>query len=128
MRFSRIHDFDLSPECSIFTLLDVFLVHGWLPDPVDTPLCAATGGLTRSGCATRVSALSSDAGAAAEAAAGAVGVAVAAVATGAAAGAAAGTGGGTFLATQESKSAWLTILISIGMKACSGPQSSEHSP
>jgi hypothetical protein len=60
VRFSRIHDFDLSPECAIFDLLDVFLVHGWLPNPADAALVAAAGARTRSGCATRAAALASE--------------------------------------------------------------------
>ena len=37
-------------------------------------------------------------------------------------------GGGAFAATQASNSGWLTTRISMGMKAWSMPQSSEHWP
>jgi hypothetical protein len=28
-----IHDFEFTPECAIFDLFDIGLVHGWLIDP-----------------------------------------------------------------------------------------------
>jgi len=41
---------------------------------------------------------------------------------------AAGVAAGCWLATQASKSAWLTTFTSIGMKLWSVPQSCEHWP
>ncbi|KAJ7519998.1 hypothetical protein O6H91_20G062700 [Diphasiastrum complanatum] len=35
VRFRHIHDFEFTPECAIFDLLDIGLVHGWLCDPQD---------------------------------------------------------------------------------------------
>jgi hypothetical protein len=33
VRFTHIHDFEFTPECAIFDLFDIGLVHGWLCDP-----------------------------------------------------------------------------------------------
>uniref|UniRef100_A0A0D6QZZ5 MINDY deubiquitinase domain-containing protein n=1 Tax=Araucaria cunninghamii TaxID=56994 RepID=A0A0D6QZZ5_ARACU len=35
VRFRHIHDFEFTPECAIFDLLDIGLVHGWIIDPED---------------------------------------------------------------------------------------------
>ncbi|KAI5073241.1 hypothetical protein GOP47_0011254, partial [Adiantum capillus-veneris] len=35
VRFRSIHDFEFTPECAVFDLLDIGLVHGWLCDPQD---------------------------------------------------------------------------------------------
>ncbi|KAH8957060.1 hypothetical protein BDL97_07G072900 [Sphagnum fallax] len=35
VRFTHIHDFEFTPECAIFDLFDIGLVHGWLCDPQD---------------------------------------------------------------------------------------------
>eukprot|EP00250_Pteridium_aquilinum_P028066 c36533_g1_i1 orf=422-2437(+) len=35
VRFRNIHDFEFTPECAVFDLLDIGLVHGWLCDPQD---------------------------------------------------------------------------------------------
>ncbi|KAG0611004.1 hypothetical protein M758_7G107300 [Ceratodon purpureus] len=35
LRFRHIHDFEFTPECAIFDLFDIGLVHGWLFDPQD---------------------------------------------------------------------------------------------
>ncbi|KAG5524040.1 hypothetical protein RHGRI_030898 [Rhododendron griersonianum] len=33
IKFLRIHDFEFTPECAIFDLLDIPLYHGWIVDP-----------------------------------------------------------------------------------------------
>lgn len=35
IKFRRIDDFEFTPECAIFDLLDIPLYHGWLVDPQD---------------------------------------------------------------------------------------------
>ncbi|XP_024401100.1 uncharacterized protein [Physcomitrium patens] len=35
LRFRHIHDFEFTPECALFDLFDIGLVHGWLFDPQD---------------------------------------------------------------------------------------------
>ncbi|KAL4186678.1 hypothetical protein AMTRI_Chr09g15270 [Amborella trichopoda] len=41
--FRNIHDFEFTPECAIFDLLDLGLVHGWICDPQDSETAAAIG-------------------------------------------------------------------------------------
>ncbi|XP_024543986.1 ubiquitin carboxyl-terminal hydrolase MINDY-1-like [Selaginella moellendorffii] len=43
VRFRNIHDFEFTPECAIFDLLDIGLVHGWLCDPQDETTSRAVG-------------------------------------------------------------------------------------
>ncbi|KAE9446193.1 hypothetical protein C3L33_21910, partial [Rhododendron williamsianum] len=37
IKFLRIHDFEFTPECAIFDLLDIPLYHGWIVDPQTEP-------------------------------------------------------------------------------------------
>jgi hypothetical protein len=70
VRFTRICDFDVCSESSVFDLFDIMLVHGWLPDAADAPTAAAVDGRTHAGCVARLAALRrSGPGAAADAAA-----------------------------------------------------------
>ncbi|XP_068636289.1 uncharacterized protein [Aristolochia californica] len=41
--FSRIDDFEFTPECSIFDLLGIELYHGWIVDPQDVETLEAVG-------------------------------------------------------------------------------------
>ncbi|KAI7841603.1 hypothetical protein COHA_004773 [Chlorella ohadii] len=43
VRFHDIAGFEYTPETSVFDLLDIPLVHGWLVDPQDAPTAAAVG-------------------------------------------------------------------------------------
>ncbi|GMH28884.1 hypothetical protein Nepgr_030727 [Nepenthes gracilis] len=43
VKFRRIHDFEFTPECAIFDLLDIPLYHGWLVDPQDCETAKAIG-------------------------------------------------------------------------------------
>ncbi|KAL8064317.1 hypothetical protein ABFX02_01G081900 [Erythranthe guttata] len=43
IKFRRIDDFELTPECAIFGLLDIPLYHGWIVDPQDKETYAAIG-------------------------------------------------------------------------------------
>lgn len=38
-----MHDFEYTPECIVFDLLDIPLVHGWLVDPEMKPVVEALG-------------------------------------------------------------------------------------
>ncbi|KAH9620402.1 hypothetical protein KSS87_015240 [Heliosperma pusillum] len=42
-KFCRINDFEFTPECAIFDLLDIPLYHGWLVDPQDHDTSQAIG-------------------------------------------------------------------------------------
>lgn len=33
VRFTGVSDFEYTPECIVFDLLDILLYHGWLVDP-----------------------------------------------------------------------------------------------
>eukprot|EP00249_Psilotum_nudum_P008131 c21062_g1_i1 orf=1-2163(-) len=44
VRFRNIHDFEFTPECAVFDLLDIGLVHGWIFDPQDDAACNVIGG------------------------------------------------------------------------------------
>ena len=37
VRFTGVTDFEYTPECIVFDLLDIPLYHGWLVDPQVTP-------------------------------------------------------------------------------------------
>ncbi|KAK8495822.1 hypothetical protein V6N13_026306 [Hibiscus sabdariffa] len=41
IKFKRIDDFEFTPECAIFDLLDIPLYHGWIVDPQDNETAAA---------------------------------------------------------------------------------------
>ncbi|XP_057520094.1 uncharacterized protein LOC130800523 [Amaranthus tricolor] len=43
IKFRRIDDFEFTPECAIFDLLDIPLYHGWLVDPQDHETAEAIG-------------------------------------------------------------------------------------
>ncbi|XP_024391042.1 uncharacterized protein [Physcomitrium patens] len=43
LRFRHIHDFEFTPECAIFDLFDISLVHGWLFDPQDKETSVVIG-------------------------------------------------------------------------------------
>ncbi|KAK8518437.1 hypothetical protein V6N13_027914 [Hibiscus sabdariffa] len=43
IKFRRIDDFEFTPECAIFDLLDIPLYHGWIVDPQDYETAAAIG-------------------------------------------------------------------------------------
>ncbi|XP_022958349.1 ubiquitin carboxyl-terminal hydrolase MINDY-1-like isoform X1 [Cucurbita moschata] len=43
IRFRRIDDFEFTPECAIFDLLDIPLYHGWIVDPQDHDTASAIG-------------------------------------------------------------------------------------
>ncbi|XP_042948829.1 uncharacterized protein LOC122281428 isoform X2 [Carya illinoinensis] len=43
IKFRRIDDFEFTPECAIFDLLDIPLYHGWIVDPQDTGTAIAIG-------------------------------------------------------------------------------------
>ncbi|KAL8138835.1 hypothetical protein V2J09_004836 [Rumex salicifolius] len=43
IKFQRIGDFEFTPECAIFDLLDIPLYHGWLVDPQDYATAKAIG-------------------------------------------------------------------------------------
>jgi len=38
-----VHDFEYTPECIVFDLLNIPLVHGWLVDPEMTRVAEAVG-------------------------------------------------------------------------------------
>jgi ubiquitin carboxyl-terminal hydrolase MINDY-1/2 len=38
-----VHDFEYTPECIVFDLLDIPLVHGWLVDPEMKQVAEALG-------------------------------------------------------------------------------------
>ncbi|KAL6979651.1 hypothetical protein U1Q18_021307 [Sarracenia purpurea var. burkii] len=42
-KFRRIDDFEFTPECAIFDLLDIPLYHGWIVDPQDCDTLSAIG-------------------------------------------------------------------------------------
>ncbi|KAL9246765.1 hypothetical protein vseg_020259 [Gypsophila vaccaria] len=42
-KFCRVDDFEFTPECAIFDLLDIPLYHGWLVDPQDHDTAEAIG-------------------------------------------------------------------------------------
>ncbi|CAL5432932.1 unnamed protein product [Camellia sinensis] len=42
-KFRRIDDFEFTPECAIFDLLDIPLYHGWIVDPQDYDTANAIG-------------------------------------------------------------------------------------
>lgn len=41
--FKKINDFEFTPECAIFDLLDIGLYHGWIVDPQDADTAEAIG-------------------------------------------------------------------------------------
>ncbi|XP_028762771.1 ubiquitin carboxyl-terminal hydrolase MINDY-1 [Neltuma alba] len=43
IKFKRINDFEFTPECAIFDLLDISLYHGWIVDPQDYDSANAIG-------------------------------------------------------------------------------------
>ncbi|KAA8522327.1 hypothetical protein F0562_013312 [Nyssa sinensis] len=43
IKFTRIDDFEFTPECAIFDLLDIPLYHGWIVDPQDYDTAHAIG-------------------------------------------------------------------------------------
>ncbi|XP_010529522.1 PREDICTED: ubiquitin carboxyl-terminal hydrolase MINDY-1-like [Tarenaya hassleriana] len=43
IKFTRINDFEFTPECAIFDLLDIPLYHGWIVDPQDVETADAIG-------------------------------------------------------------------------------------
>ncbi|CAH8358603.1 unnamed protein product [Eruca vesicaria subsp. sativa] len=43
IKFRRIDDFEFTPECAIFDLLDIPLYHGWIVDPQDVETANAIG-------------------------------------------------------------------------------------
>ncbi|XP_021803529.1 ubiquitin carboxyl-terminal hydrolase MINDY-1 [Prunus avium] len=43
IKFRRIGDFEFTPECAIFDLLDIPLYHGWIVDPQDDDTANAIG-------------------------------------------------------------------------------------
>ncbi|KAK8685038.1 hypothetical protein V6N13_041049 [Hibiscus sabdariffa] len=43
IKFRRIDDFEFTPECAIFDLLDIPLYHGWIVDPQDYETAGAIG-------------------------------------------------------------------------------------
>ncbi|KAL5748631.1 hypothetical protein ACOSP7_025674 [Xanthoceras sorbifolium] len=43
IKFRRIDDFEFTPECAIFDLLDIPLYHGWIVDPQDFDTAKAIG-------------------------------------------------------------------------------------
>ncbi|KAK2426029.1 ubiquitin carboxyl-terminal hydrolase MINDY-2 [Trifolium repens] len=43
LKFTGIQDFEFTPECAIFDLLDIPLCHGWLVDPQDHDTATAIG-------------------------------------------------------------------------------------
>ncbi|XP_051114739.1 uncharacterized protein LOC127240228 [Andrographis paniculata] len=43
IKFRRIDDFEFTPECAIFDLLDIPLYHGWIVDPQDYETTDAIG-------------------------------------------------------------------------------------
>ncbi|KAK6117116.1 hypothetical protein DH2020_049161 [Rehmannia glutinosa] len=43
IQFRRIDDFEFTPECAIFDLLDIPLYHGWIVDPQDSETADAIG-------------------------------------------------------------------------------------
>ncbi|KAF2298897.1 hypothetical protein GH714_028962 [Hevea brasiliensis] len=43
IKFRRIDDFEFTPECAIFDLLDIPLYHGWMVDPQDSDTANAIG-------------------------------------------------------------------------------------
>ncbi|XVE64926.1 hypothetical protein DITRI_Ditri07aG0141300 [Diplodiscus trichospermus] len=43
IKFKRIDDFEFTPECAIFDLLDIPLYHGWIVDPQDYETASAIG-------------------------------------------------------------------------------------
>ncbi|XP_022759607.1 ubiquitin carboxyl-terminal hydrolase MINDY-2-like isoform X2 [Durio zibethinus] len=43
IKFRRIDDFEFTPECAIFDLVDIPLYHGWIVDPQDYETATAIG-------------------------------------------------------------------------------------
>lgn len=43
VHFKKINDFEFTPECAIFDLLDIGLYHGWIVDPQDADTAEAIG-------------------------------------------------------------------------------------
>lgn len=41
--YNRVSDFEYTPECIIFDLLEIGLYHGWLVDPQDQQTVRAVG-------------------------------------------------------------------------------------
>ncbi|XP_062865331.1 ubiquitin carboxyl-terminal hydrolase MINDY-1 isoform X2 [Trichomycterus rosablanca] len=46
VRFTGVTDFEYTPECIVFDLLDVALYHGWLVDPQSPEMASAVGKLS----------------------------------------------------------------------------------
>lgn len=57
VRFTRVHDFDISAEQGVFDLLDVTRAHGWLVDPQDSATCGVLGARSHSQVLARVAEL-----------------------------------------------------------------------
>ena len=41
----RVRDFEFTPECVVFDILNIGLYHGWLVDPQEQPTVKAVGSL-----------------------------------------------------------------------------------
>eukprot|EP00899_Mesostigma_viride_P014299 jgi/Mesvir1/22870/Mv20114-RA.3 len=61
VRFTSIDDFEFTPECAIFDLLNIQLVHGWLIDDQDKALSRAVGRLSYNQLVEKVVAATSSA-------------------------------------------------------------------
>lgn len=48
VRFTGVTDFEYTPECIVFDLLDIPLYHGWLVDPQVCVCVSVNAGLSRS--------------------------------------------------------------------------------
>uniref|UniRef100_A0A3Q3XID9 Ubiquitin carboxyl-terminal hydrolase n=1 Tax=Mola mola TaxID=94237 RepID=A0A3Q3XID9_MOLML len=46
VRFTGVSDFEYTPECIVFDLLDIPLYHGWLVDPQVQSMVASVGKLS----------------------------------------------------------------------------------
>ncbi|XP_016425108.1 protein FAM63A-like [Sinocyclocheilus rhinocerous] len=46
VRFTGVSDFEYTPECIVFDLLDILLYHGWLVDPQSPEVVSAVGKLS----------------------------------------------------------------------------------
>ena len=46
LSFFRVADFEFTPECVVFDILNIHLYHGWLVDPQNVEYKAAIGNLS----------------------------------------------------------------------------------
>ncbi|XP_013403326.1 ubiquitin carboxyl-terminal hydrolase MINDY-1 [Lingula anatina] len=46
VKFTGVRDFEYTPECIVFDLLNILLYHGWLPDPESPEILSAVGNLS----------------------------------------------------------------------------------